>query len=403
MKKLLGVIFLFAMLMVLSGANAVTSSGLSVSIPKYEPYPVEPGQYFDLWVKVQNSGSMDATNAVIKVLPEYPFSIDSAESSIKTINIISGGQEEIIKFKVRVDAKAVEGTNILKIQYSYDTYDALTKDFEILVQTRDAILTINEIKRTPESFVPGESSQLNITMQNQADSTLSDISVKLDLSNTSMPFTTINTASEKRVRVLEAGETQSVSFDLLTFPSAESKIYKVPVDITYYDNVGTKYEREEYLGIIVGGAPVIDVILDKATIKQGNNAGSVTFEIINKGLNDLKFLTVQLEKSADYEITSQSKLYIGELKSDDTDSFDVSLFVKATGKSSILLPVTLSYLDSNNKAYELTENVELKLYTNSELSTYGLNGGGNNGMPIVALVVVALGAWLAYNKFIKKK
>ena len=36
---------------------------------KYEPYPVNPGDYFDLWVKVENIGQEDATGSKFELLP----------------------------------------------------------------------------------------------------------------------------------------------------------------------------------------------------------------------------------------------------------------------------------------------------------------------------------------------
>jgi len=402
MKNILGIIFAFALLLSLSCAHAAVG-GIDVTVTKYEPYPVEPGQYFDMWVKVQNVGTGDITNAVITLIPTYPFSLDSTESGIHSIGVISGGQEEVFKFKVRVDSKAVEGSNTIKLEYSYGSFSKVSKDFTILVQTRDAILNINSIERLPENFIPGQVSNLNIVLENTADSALTDIGVKLDLSNTSLPFTTVNTSSEKSIHVIDSGEKQTVSFDLLTFPDAEPSIYKIPLTITYYDNVGTKYTKNEVVSLIVGDVPAIETLLSKTTIKQGGSSGTVTFEIINKGLANIKFLTIELQNTNEFETISTAKLYVGELDSDDTDSFDMTIYVKPTTKSTIDLPLHLQYLDSNNKAYDITENVKLRLYTGTELSLYGLNGGNGTWIIIVGVIALLVAGWFVYNKWIKKR
>jgi hypothetical protein len=376
---------------------------MEVSIPKYEPYPVEPGSYFDLWVNAQNIGSNDINAAEIKIIPSYPFSLDPTESDTHVTGTLKSGQEEVFKFKVRVDNKAVEGSNTLKLEYKYGGFDAITKDFSVLVQTRNAILGISEIKNTPESFVPGRVSYLDITLENLANSALNGINVKLDLTNGSLPFTVTNTTSEQRISVLEAGEKQTVSFDILTFPSAVSQIYKVPLTITYYDNVGKQYTKNEAIGFTVGDVPVIDLILDKTTIKQANSAGAVTLEVVNRGLAGIKFMTIELMSTNDFVVVSSGKLYIGKLDSDDTDSFDMNIFVKSTSKSSIELPVHMTYLDSNNKAYDVTEKVQLNLYSGSEISKYGLDGGNNTAYIVVGIIALLGIGWFVYNRWFKKR
>ena len=46
---------------------------------KYEPYPAEPGEYFDLWLKVRNIGNVEAPDFKFTLKPNYPFSLDPSE------------------------------------------------------------------------------------------------------------------------------------------------------------------------------------------------------------------------------------------------------------------------------------------------------------------------------------
>lgn len=400
-KEFLAILIGIVALTVISSSYA--SNGLEITVPKYEPYPVEPGEYFDLWVKVQNVGSETINSAEITILPSYPFSIDKTDVSTRTTSSIRSGQEELFKFRVRVDSKAVEGNNKIKIQNQIEGYSPITEDFDVLVQTRDAILSVVSIERSPKSFVPGQISTLNIVFENMADSVLTDISVNLGLTNGSIPFTTMNTTSERRIYVLDSEEQARVSFDILTLPNAKSQVYKVPVEITYYDNVGTKYTKDEVLGIVVGGTPVIDVLLDETTIKSSGTAGTVTIELVNRGFTDIKFLTIDVLNSDDFEIISQPKIYVGDIDSDDTDGVDINLFVKSTSNDNIQIPLNMHYFDSNNKEYDVAKSVQLNLYSKSELSKYGIDGGGSNLGLVIGLIVLAGLGWFVYNRWFKKR
>ncbi len=65
-----------------AGATANPAASFKIIGLKYEPYPVNPGDWFDVWVKAENVGQSDAKNAVFTVLNEYPFEIDSSTNTI---------------------------------------------------------------------------------------------------------------------------------------------------------------------------------------------------------------------------------------------------------------------------------------------------------------------------------
>src|SRR3989338_2733621 len=47
---------------------------------RYDPYPAEPGHYIELWLKVENKGSIDAKDITITLTPRYPFSLNNGEN-----------------------------------------------------------------------------------------------------------------------------------------------------------------------------------------------------------------------------------------------------------------------------------------------------------------------------------
>lgn len=116
-----------------------------VSVLKYEPYPVIAGEWFDLWVKVQNIGQESAKNLSISLIPEYPFSSD--DNLTRNYGVLFGTQagwkvdqtldstQVILKYHVKTAENAISGSSKLKISVIPDVSDsssfAIEKDLPI--------------------------------------------------------------------------------------------------------------------------------------------------------------------------------------------------------------------------------------------------------------------------------
>jgi hypothetical protein len=106
-------------------SGSSNNANLVVQVLKYEPYPVNAGDWFDLWVKVQNIGQNDANNVRFELQPDYPFS--SNDSLIQDYGLIYGTQnaykvdqtydssQVILKYRIKVADNAPEGTSSLKL------------------------------------------------------------------------------------------------------------------------------------------------------------------------------------------------------------------------------------------------------------------------------------------------
>ncbi|MEA2004513.1 MAG: hypothetical protein U9O53_06200, partial [archaeon] len=146
---------IFLIFIISSGAYASTEASLSVSIAKYEPVPVEPGTYFDLWFKIDNVGGDTANNVTIVVEPQFPFTVDgNPEESLGILNRLDSA---MVKYRIRVDENAVEGTSKLDVKYSADpkTSVMVSDRFDIDVRTSDAEMNIVSIVTSPYEFLPG--------------------------------------------------------------------------------------------------------------------------------------------------------------------------------------------------------------------------------------------------------
>ncbi len=210
---------------------------------KYEPYPVNAGDWFDVWIQVQNIGQNDALNSKFEIVPEYPFSTN--ENSSQSFNTISGTinanknlksgeqnpQENIVvlKYRVKVADNAKEGENNLKFKatisgvnvHSYDMpiyIDKTKTDFKIVM--RD----VNSRRTTFSIANIGEKQASAITIQ------VKDDSILLDKTNAELILGTLN-----------IGEFSTMSFPIIP----NETIKEITFDIGYTDVSGVRTNIEK--------------------------------------------------------------------------------------------------------------------------------------------------------------
>lgn len=399
----------FATAMIVPNVNAV-----KISLINQNPDPVEPGGYAELRFRIENIGGDYAKNVKFELIPEYPFSLDKGVSPILQIGDMYMQQVEeeayVAYYKVRVDKDAIDGNNKIKARYTTD--DGLTwsrSNFDIRVQTSDAIISIDGIKLNPEQIAPGSTAELKITLKNNADSLLKNIKINLGVvtvtatasavTTTELPVTPIGSANEKMIENIAPSESKDIIFNIIADANAVSKVYKLPITLSYSDILGKNYSKEYYTSLIIGGEPDLFASIEESGIITSGNAGKITLKFTNKGSSDIKFLNVILLESDKYDIISSPEVYIGNIGSDDYESGEFSIYVKGTGSSSIQLPIQLEFKDANNKQFKKDSILQLPLYSSSKAKMYGLIAPSNPLGSILFLVIILVGLWY----YLKKK
>jgi len=379
---------------ILDASNSV----LSASLVKYDPTPAEPGQYLTAWVKLSNLGNTASPNAVIEFEPTFPFSMDGSDTLVKSFRIGSQ-QDYVFEYKIRVDPKAVTGTNSLKFRFSNDPTLPLSSwsesTFDISVRSSVATITVSDVNVQGGALSPGIPSTVTLTLQNTAGIDLKNIQASLNLftsqtatatsvATSDVPISPVGTTTNAYVTHLATNDSANVTFDLAAYPDALDKLYKIPLALTFEDEAGNSYTKTDLIGIYVSSKPDVTAIIDSTDLTQSNRIGKVSIKIINKGLSGLKFVTVQLKSSSDFQLLSQSDtVYIGKLDSDDFQTVDFS--IKATGgKTSVSVPVDVTYLDSLNNPYQKTYPLQVQLLDGSDVT------GGSSAWPIIIIVVIVI-------------
>ncbi|MCD6558101.1 MAG: hypothetical protein J7K31_03675 [Candidatus Aenigmarchaeota archaeon] len=124
-----------AMLVLISPAFAAMteSPNLNIYQQKYDPYPVEAGKYFTLFIEVSNNATETAKNVTLILEPEYPFSLDKNEQAERFFPEIPGIETVLLQYKIRVDSNAVKGWNELKLKYHFAGGAWVTRKFRIYI------------------------------------------------------------------------------------------------------------------------------------------------------------------------------------------------------------------------------------------------------------------------------
>ncbi len=368
-----------------------------ITLANQDPDPAEPGQTFTAKFKIENTGGEAAKNFVIEALPDYPFSLYTGNAT-RIIGSVAQYDDDapIVDFVMKVDSNAVEGTAKLKIRFKFDSSDWVTQEFDINIRTHDAMLLTEEIK-TPANVAPGGTADVQVVLRNSADSPLKNIKAKLDLSSSELPFGFVDSIGEKSVYQIASGDTATINFELQAQSEAESKLYRIPLTLNYEDGVGTNYTKSGYVSLTVGDAPDLSLFLTEGTLYE-KTAGKITLQIVNKGLANVKFVTIKLNPSDEYEIVPPDEVYIGVIDSDDFETVDFTLYPK---EEKAKLSLTLSFSDSNNNKFTKEYSKTLKIYSSSEAKKLGLKSGGYTGT--ILFVIVILAAVFIYRKFRKKK
>ncbi len=384
-----------------------TGPDIKITLQSQDPDPVEPGQIIIVKFKVENDGKETTHDALITLLPAYPFKLygDVAAKNIGRLRAGSTGSAAVIvEYKLKVDEAAVEGDTELELKIVVGDSGVVYKNNEFLIniQTQDPVLEITSVRTVPEHIAPGSTAELQIFVKNLADSLLKDIKFSLDFSSPTLPLAPYQTSSLKRVPSLDTDQQLPLTFNILADPGALPGLYKIPVNITYNDENGNRYIIRDVIAVLVGDAPDIKAYLKKSTVQQSNKAGVITLELANTGTNDIKFMELILLPSEDYQLISPSDyFYIGDVDSDDTESEDISIFINR-GADQLRLPVLLRYRDANNQQFEKQVNLEMGLYSSWTLKKFGILPRSTAGYYLL-LLLLAGGGYFYYIRYYKKR
>ncbi len=396
--------------------GAFSGGNLKVSMLNQQPDPVEPGKYVDVRFKVENLGDERVEDITIEFVPEYPFSKDPGKDKYINIKSLDAHQKEgrsvIVKFTLRVDERAVEGENPVKLKISQGDKAPITRSFNIDIESKFANLELSSVDSYPYPAFPGEKVSVSFEADNLADSAIKNVNFRLGLDTPEsladggkdLPFAPLTHGSEKEVGVVESGEKVSLNYNLMVSPDTKPGLYKIPVEISFYDQRNNKYIKKEMVGVLVNSEPRVSVILDEDEGVRPGQKNEISIRFTNKGLPDLKFLTATIVETDKYEVFSPKEKYMGNLDSDFYDMVNYKIYVEPTNDSTITIPIVYEFMDGVNNDYTKSEELEVRVLTPELKERMGLVEEPVRPVLLyVIIAVVVLFVLYRYNKKRKQK
>ena len=401
MKKIAILIMALLLLSCVCATQTVISKDdeYRIDLLRVDPSPAQPGTTSELHFEITNLWE-DVDSLELSVVENFPFFLDGVPKNI-VVGSLQSDETKEFSVPISVNDNVEDGFYTLTFSFDSSKKDAVVSEsFTIYVQRVNRIVSATSIdvqssgvETIPGVLEPGEIGEVKVVVENSADYTMQDVSVKLILNKTTVPFAPIGSSAEKHIRTVGSGNSEEVIFDVIALPDADAGVYKVDLDIVYYDELGIKYTRNDLIGLVVGGVPEFHFEVKENTIFSKNDKGDITLNIVNVGLTKVKFLNVQLEESDEFEVLSEDHVYLGDVDPDDDEGVTFTLDLNSRDKE-IVLPLILSYRDANNVEY--TEGVDFVFEPAPK------EGNGSYGWFVVVIVLGVLIYFGIKKKWFKK-
>jgi len=247
-----------------------------------------------------------------------------------------------------------------------------------------------------ETIYPGESEEIIFEIENNENFEIVDVSLALDLSD--LPFTTIG-SSEKDVDDIDEDDDEKVSFNLRASIDIIPGDYNIPYILKYSvnaDNKSKDFNKTGSFGLRVSAETDLDFMVDVQDNAIVGEKGEISLEIINKGLGEIKSMSVQIFPQG-FELLSKEKIFVGTIDADDSDTATFDVIYKTTNP---ILSAKVEYKDFDNEDQTETVNLSFKVYTKEKALELGILKKPNY---IIYLVIGILVIAYIIHRILKKR
>jgi LPXTG-motif cell wall-anchored protein len=196
--------------------------GIQVSSLRYEPYPANPGEYVDVWIKA-TIGSV--SYAKFELVDSFPFSLDSNENLIREYEDFSG--DVVLHYKVRVSEDAVEGINSLKLKIFSGKFSSSGSIYSMDIDVANAQTDFDLVVQDSTS------SEVSLAIANIGKNTANSMIVRIPNQDN---FKVTGTNGQM-VGNLDSGDYTVTSFSLVSVGRNHGNL---TVQIDYTDNIGVR-------------------------------------------------------------------------------------------------------------------------------------------------------------------
>jgi hypothetical protein len=209
------------------------------------------------------------------------------------------------------------------------------------------------------------------------------------------------------VSTLGPGEQFLLQYNLLVDKNALEGSYTQYLKICFDTNCTSFAKTSFDISVQPGGTPSIEASLESSDTFSGGKTGTVTLQVINRGSLNTKYMITELKQGDEFDLISPPRIYIGELTSDDSQTVDYEIYIKAgiaaNKTTAIKLPLLVEYSDANDKEYSQVYYVPLTVYSMEDLTKLNLVPNQNAMYRQILMAIIGLAAVYMIYKWYKKK
>ena len=370
-----------------------------------EPAPAEIGEYVSVWVKLENLGFARADDVSMKMVPEYPFSLDSQSNAIEEIGILSPDNAAVHEYRLFVDNGAKEGLSTFEVWYQEDSGGVwFKKEFELRVgsdtfDSRGTIQLDDVPLIEPEVFMPGDEGTIKFSLTNSA----TEYSITLDGeqydTNARIQSASLGGLDGVRVTtetyygngVIGPGESLDLTYNLEVAEDIEDGTYYLDLSIVGSSHV---YNNNWRIPLKVDSSSV-RVIPSKPLVLE-NGKGVLEFDVANIHPNMLSSVSVQLE--ADGVEFSPTEYFIGAMDPDEL--FTIEFDAEAMDEDQAFpvdLVISADFRNGFNDHSQTLDTLQLRHRAVDE------EGGSTAIIIFGALAVAGAAAYILYRRKVNKE
>ncbi len=378
-------LFVLALLPIGVAQTSPTSNPVQVALLSYQPVPATPGDTLEVQLSVRNQATSSAQGVEIEVLSQGVFTTEGRTNI--GIGTIPAQNSFTARFTVRVESTAEAGDRALQVRTRQQGQDWQQSTIFIPVVSQQSAVLITDV--TSNNLIPGETGTLTLTVENLADTTLRDIVVQPDLTQT--PFRVTQTATQQRIATLAPGQVRTVTYQLNTQATAQADDYAIPLTMRFLDSAGNQKESMDTISVRVTSEPRTLAYVD--LVERQNGDAIVRLRIVNTGLSEIKFVQATVQDAEGYTVHPQSQqVYVGNINSDD---WETVRFTITPTQDALTVPITYTFMDAFNQEHTVQAEYDVRIPAEQQQSSAVL-------WIILAVVVVGALFWWRRKKSKKK-
>ncbi len=356
---------------------------------------VKPGSESTVFLTLTNPTAFGVRKVKLEFEAGEYINLDRKEVEVGNIPANSF-QQTSVNFAIDETARATTSYINVKITYFVDS---TTEEKSVTIPIK--IVTVPQLQLVEARFnaseiKPGDVVKLSVTLVNKGDGSAKDLMLTL---NSSKLFITLD-SPERFVSELSPGKSFQSEFTVLINPSVEAGVYSIPILLRYLDETkSVAYREVKSVGMKVEGEYEVLVSLESQRMLCPGCEGELEIKVVNKGGEEVRFLTLSVEKKAPFVEVFPSTVYVGNLESDDysTERLRVRVSSEAVTGKEYELPLKLSYEDAYGKKFDREVVLRVKVTGIEERSEFQTPTSW-----IIASVTLAILSYFLGRKSVKK-